>query len=67
VDEGTAVKDTGTPATGITKGEHDVVVRRRRRNYTDGPVSKKKVADEPAVAELSVVDIVMDKIERGEL
>ncbi len=59
--------DNGIPATGITKDEHDAVVRRRRRNYTDGPVSKKKVADEPAVAELSVVDVVMDKIERGEL
>jgi hypothetical protein len=67
VAEGAAVTDNGIPSTGITKDEHDAVVRRRRRNYTDGPVSKKKVADEPAVAELSVVDIVMDKIERGEL
>jgi hypothetical protein len=29
-------------------------------------MARKNVADEPAVAELSVVDIVMDKIERGE-
>jgi len=54
-------------AQGITKAEHDEVVRKRKRNFTDEPISKRKVADEPAVAELSVVDIVMDKIERGEL
>ncbi len=59
--------DSGIPATGITKDEHDAVVRRRKRNYTDGPMARKNVSDEPAVAELSVVDIVMDKIERGEL
>lgn len=55
------------PATGITKDEHDEVVRRRKRNYTDRPMAKRKVSDEPAAVEPSVVDIVMDKIERGEL
>jgi hypothetical protein len=60
------VTDTGIPATGITKDEHDAVVRRRKRNYTDGPMARKNVSDEPAVAELSVVDIAIDKIERGE-
>jgi len=61
------VTESGLPPTGVTKGEHDAVVRRRRRNYTDGPISKKKVTDEPDVAELSVVDIAIDRIERGEL
>lgn len=55
------------PATGITKDEHDEVVRRRKRNYTDGPMSKKTVAEDTGGVEPSVIDVVMDKIERGEL
>ena len=55
------------PATGITKEEHDEVVKRRRRNYTDGPIAKKTVSDDVGQVEPSVIDIVMDKIEKGEL
>ena len=32
------MKHHDLPATGITKDEHDEVVRRRKRNYTDGPI-----------------------------
>lgn len=57
----------GVPNTGITKEEHDEVVRRRKRNYTDGAIQRKSVATTDTGVEPSAVDIVMDKIERGEL
>lgn len=61
------MKPHSVPATGVTKDEHDAVVKRRRRNYTDDPISRRNPTDDTDHTEPTVIDVVMDKIERGEL